>query len=67
MLEEFLLPVLKEEVSIYMLFLYGGEPPHFRICVEAFMDRMFPQKWILKGLPMSWPPRTLGFNTDFFF
>jgi len=63
MLEEFLLPVLKEEVSIYMLFLYGGEPPHSRIYVEAFVDRKFPQKWILKGRPMSWPPRTLGFNT----
>jgi hypothetical protein len=41
MLEEFLLPVLKEEVPIYMLFVYGGEP-YFRIDVENFMDRKFP-------------------------
>jgi len=61
MLEEFLLPVLEEEVSIYKLFLYGGESPYFLIDVEAFMDRKFPQKWILKGLPMSWPPRTISF------
>jgi hypothetical protein len=63
MLVEFLLAILEEEVSSYMLFLYSGEPRYFRIDVEAFMDRKFPQKWILKGLPMSWPPHTLGFNT----
>jgi hypothetical protein len=68
MLEEFLMLILEEEGPDGMLFQQGGAPPHFHNEVTDFLNRKFPEKWIDRGRPIIWPPRSPDLTAlDFFF
>jgi hypothetical protein len=41
-----------------MLFQQGGAPPHFLKEMVDFLNRKFPEKWVGRGGPITWPPRS---------
>jgi hypothetical protein len=66
--EEFLTPVLKEEGPDDMLLQQEGTPPHFHKEVTDFLNSKFPEKWIGRGGPITWPPSSPDLTPlDFFF
>ena len=66
MLEEYALPILQRMPRI--LFQQDGAPPHWGLRVRALLDREFPNKWIGRGGPISWPARSPDITPlDFFF
>lgn len=45
-----------------------GAPAHFSLNVRTYLNRKFPEKWIGRGGPNNWPPRSPGLTKmDFFF
>lgn len=66
------LPVLLEEVAVnirqHMWFLHDGAPVHFQQQVRQHLDNVFPGRWIGRGGPIAWPPRSPDLNPlDFYF
>lgn len=48
-------------------FQQDGHPAHFAIVVRDFLDLFFPNKWIGRGGPIVWPPRSPDLTPlDFF-
>jgi hypothetical protein len=41
-----------------MWFQQDGAPPHFNIAVRRHLDAHFPNRWIGRGGPIAWPPRS---------
>lgn len=41
-----------------MYFQHDGAPIHFTNEVKQFLDEKFPDKWIGRGGPVEWPPRS---------
>ena len=37
---------------------YFGKPPHFHIEFRFLLDGKFPCKWIDRGVPITWTPRS---------
>lgn len=65
------LPALLEEVPLAirqnMWFMHDGAPPHFALNVREFLNDSFPGRWIGRGGPRLWPPRSPDHNPlDFF-
>jgi hypothetical protein len=59
MLELFLLPQLQQGSELAdILFPQGGVPPHYHCRVACFLDDIFPNKWVGRGGPIGWPPRS---------
>ena len=56
------LPGLLESVPLNLrsrlVFQQDGAPPHFRITVRAYLEENFGERWIGRGGPTSWPPRS---------
>ena len=56
------LPGLLESVPLNLrsrlIFQQDGAPPHFRITVRDYLEETFGQRWIGRGGPTSWPPRS---------
>lgn len=56
------LPILLEDVSLVaraqMWFMHDGAPAHYARCTRAFLNDMYPDKWIGRGGPRAWPPRS---------
>ena len=51
-----------------MYFQHDGAPPHFARAVSDFLNETYPNRWIGRGGPHSWPARSPDFNPlDFFF
>lgn len=51
-----------------MLFMHDGAPAHFSIAVRNHLDATYPGRWIGRGGPVAWPPRSPDLNPlDFFF
>lgn len=53
-----------------MWFMHDGAPAHFAIIVRNLLDRpnYFHNRWIGRGGPIEWPPRSPDMNPlDFFF
>jgi hypothetical protein len=65
--EEFLMPILEEQGPDDMLFQQDEAPPHFHKDVKDFLNRKFPEKWIRRGGPITWPPRSPDFTPLHFF
>jgi hypothetical protein len=66
--EEFLMHILEEECPDDMLFQQDGAPPHLHKEVTEFLNRKFPEKWIGRGGPVTWPPRLPDLTPlEFFF
>jgi hypothetical protein len=42
-------------------------PPHYANPVKAFLDQQFPSKWMGKGGPITWPPRSPDLTPSDFF
>lgn len=48
-------------------FLHDGAPAHFFIAVREHLNRTFGQRWIGRGGPVAWPPRSPDLNPlDFY-
>jgi hypothetical protein len=41
-----------------MYFMQDGAPPHFAVTVRQHLDMVFGQRWIGRGGPVAWPPRS---------
>jgi hypothetical protein len=54
---EFLVPLLEEQSPNDVLIQQEGAHPHFDKEVMDFSNLKFPNKYIGKGRPMTWPPR----------
>lgn len=65
MLELFAIPQIQGIPGI--IFQQDGAPPHWRLDVRQCLDRHFPQRWIGRGGPIQWPPRSPDITPcDFF-
>ena len=48
-------------------FLHDGAPAHFSRTARRYLDRRFPDRWIGRGGPIAWPPRSPDLNPlDFY-
>jgi hypothetical protein len=62
MLEDF--PLAQRQHMVYM---HDGAPPHFSIVARRQLDTAFPNRWIGRGGPFPWPPRSPDLNPlDYF-
>lgn len=41
-----------------MWFQHDGAPAHFSHSVREYLDRTYPDRWIGRGGPVRWPPRS---------
>lgn len=66
MLENFLFPQL-EEIEDRIIFQQDGAPPHYHNSVTDALNMRFPLRWIGRGGPIPWPPRSPDITPlDFF-
>ena len=50
------------------VFQQGGAPPHFALHVRDNLDDCFPKRWVGRGEPTAWPPRSPDLKPmDFFY
>lgn len=61
-----ILPPLLENVPLIdrvnQWFMHDGAPPHFAIVVRNFLNATYNNKWIGRGGPVPWPPRSPDLN-----
>ncbi|KAJ4439845.1 hypothetical protein ANN_07973 [Periplaneta americana] len=48
-------------------FLHDGAPAHFSRTARRYLDRRFPDRWIGRGGPIAWPPRSPDLNPHDFY
>ncbi|KAJ4451659.1 hypothetical protein ANN_03129 [Periplaneta americana] len=48
-------------------FLHDGVPAHFSRTARRYLDRRFPDRWIGRGGPIAWPPRSPDLNPPDFY
>lgn len=69
-LQNYLQELLEEvplNVRRQMWFLQDGAPPHFNHVVRQHLNNVFENKWIGRGGPVPWPPRSPDLTPlDFF-
>lgn len=69
-LEEVLGDLLEDvplDIRRGLWFQHDGAPPHFALDVRNHLNRRFGQRWIGRGGPIPWPPRSPDLNPlDFF-
>lgn len=53
-----LLEDLPLELRTEMFFQHDGAPAHFTTEVRQHLDETYPNRWIGRGGPISWPPRS---------
>lgn len=39
-----------------------GAPPHFDINARSYLNLIFPNRWIGRVGPVTWPPRSIDMN-----
>ena len=61
MMETFAYPLLRTRRR-HMLFQLDGAPPHWGLQVCAFLNDKFLERWIARGGPATWPPRSPDIN-----
>ena len=50
-----------------VIFQQDGAPPHYATQVRSYLDRKFGDRWIGRGGPVAWPPRSPDLTPlDFF-
>ena len=58
---------ISNSVSTDTAFQQNGAPCHFALHIKQFINLEFPNSWIERGGPFSWPPRLPDFTPlDFF-
>ena len=65
-------PQLMENVPLHlrinMWMQYDGASPHYALCSRQVMNEFFDEKWIGRGGPVAWPPRSPDLTSpDYFF
>lgn len=66
MLENFVFPQI-EGLHPDIILQQDGAPPHWGTTVRHALDECFPGRWIGRGGPLSWPPRSPDITPlDFF-
>ena len=45
-------------VRMNMQLQHDGAPPHYTLCSRQVMNEIFDEKWIGRGDPVAWPPRS---------
>lgn len=66
MLELYAIPQLFE-LQPTVFFQQDGAPPHWALEVRRTLDNTFPARWIGRGGPIAWPPRSPDLTPlDFF-
>lgn len=59
MLQSFSLPEVKKLHKVRSIILQqDGAPPHFAVNVRKYLDHQFPNRWIGRGGPIRWAPRS---------
>ena len=67
MLLQFAIPQVRDRQP-HVIFQLDGAPPHWGLNVRAALDAEFPGRWIGRGGPTTWPPRSPDVTPlDFFF
>jgi len=69
MLQTFFLPQLRQVRGRLRraIFQQDGAPPHYASDVRAYLDKTFGDRWIGRGGPLAWPPRSPDLNPlDFY-
>lgn len=57
MLENFVLPAI-QNIGMPQFFQQDGAPPHFSISVRNWLNEVFPDRWLGRGGPREWAPRS---------
>ena len=56
------LPGLLEDIPLMirsqMYFQHDGAPPHYTRHVRDYLNESFPNRWLGRGGPVAWPPRS---------
>ena len=56
------LPGLLEDIPLMirsqMYFQHDGAPPHHTNRVRELLNELFPNRWLGRGWPVAWPPRS---------
>lgn len=65
------LPLLLENIPLQlrqqMWYMHDGAPAHFSILAREHLNRAYPNRWIGRGGPQFWPPRSPELNSlDFY-
>jgi hypothetical protein len=48
-------------------FMHDGVPAHFSLVARRYLNRKLPGRWIGRGGPIAWPPRSPDLNPlDFY-
>ncbi|KAJ4426761.1 hypothetical protein ANN_26560, partial [Periplaneta americana] len=64
MLQNYVIPQIPQGY----VFQQDGAPPHYALHVTDHLNECFPQRWIGRGGPTAWPPRSPDLTPlDFFF
>ncbi|KAJ4436157.1 hypothetical protein ANN_18787 [Periplaneta americana] len=59
--------VLEDTPLINRQHIHDGAPAHFSRTARRYLDRRFPDRWIGRGGPIAWPPRSPDLNPlDFY-
>ena len=63
-----ILPGMLDGINIRgRYFQHDGASPHFALAVRHHLDNVYPNRWIGRGGPHMWPPRSPDFNPlDYF-
>jgi hypothetical protein len=60
------LPLLLENVPLdirgRMWYMHDGAPTHFSRVIRGYLDEHYPQRWIGRGGPVAWQPRSPDLN-----
>lgn len=64
-------PTILEDVPLETrqntYFMHDGAPAHYTLQVREYLNDVFGQKWIGRGGPVAWPPRSPDLNPiDFY-
>ena len=43
-------------------FMHDGTPAHFHLSVRRYLNRRYGERWIGRGGPVPWPPRSPDLN-----
>ena len=54
-------------VRMNMWMQHDGAPPHYSLCSRQVMNEIFDEKWIGRGGPVAWPPRSLDLTSPDYF
>jgi hypothetical protein len=68
MLKNYFYPIIqRKRLNSQIIFQQDGAPPHFSKEVRAWLDEKFGGRWIGRGGPISWAPRSPDLTPlDFF-